>query len=388
MNPLELLKIGTEISLGAVLAVVLGVLVYVLGSFALMRPHTTSRTLGLSMRELLREVILASITQPFLPLYYLIGKRMEPLLSRRVPLREGAVPVVFVHGYMQNRVGFLGLARALARRGIGPLYGFNYPWFASIASNAKRLERFVQSVCKETKHDAIDLVCHSMGGLVAMEMMRVEAERWRQQEKEHEKEQEQKPLATAESNARAARENARREMNVRRCVTIATPHGGVAWRGPILGVGATSLRRGSQLLSAHAGYSVEVPTLSVFSSHDNIVHPKETAQLAGRGGKDVEVDGVAHLSILFSPAVAEHVALFLSEPGPSGAIVRPRIPASSSSSNEENGKENGSRGNGDERERHDQQRVAVSEEARLDGAQRDERARHDHDEHEQPRERR
>lgn len=378
MDPLKLLRIGTEISLGAVLAVVVIVLVYALGSFALMRPHTTSRTLGLSMRELLREVVLASITQPFLPLYYLIGKRMEPLLSRRVPLREDAVPVVFVHGYMQNRVGFLGLARALARRGIGPLYGFNYPWFASIASNAKRLERFVQSVCKETKHDAIDLVCHSMGGLVAMEMMRVEAERWRQQEKK---------LAVAESSARAARENARREMNVRRCVTIATPHGGVAWRGPILGVGATSLRRGSQLLSVHAGYSVEVPTLSVFSSHDNIVHPKETAQLAGRGGKDVEVDGVAHLSILFSPAVAEHVALFLSEPGPSGAIVRPRIPASSSS-NEENGKENGSRGNGDEREQHEQQRLGVAEEARLDGAQRDERARHDHDELEQPRERR
>jgi len=61
-----------------------------------------------------------------------------------------------------------------------------------------------------------------------------------------------------------------------------------------------------------------LPTLSIFSTHDNIVHPKETSHLVRRGGRDVEVEGIAHLSILFSPVVAEHVASFLLEPGPAG----------------------------------------------------------------------
>jgi pimeloyl-ACP methyl ester carboxylesterase len=226
---------------------------------------------------------LAALTQPFLPLFYVFGHRMEPLSMRGRTDHASEVPVVFVHGYMQNRVGFLGLARALARRKIGPLFGFNYPWFASIESNAKRLERFVERVCRETESAAVDLVCHSMGGLVAMEMLRDEARK--------------------------------DKLKVRRCVTIATPHAGVAWRGPIIGIGATSLRRGSKLLDAHAGYTLKLPTLSVFSSHDNIVHPKETSHLVKRGGRDIEVEGIAHLSILFSPVVAQHVASFLLEPG-------------------------------------------------------------------------
>ena len=284
---LALLLVGSSAVLLAVVIVI-----YAAGSFALMRPHTTARALGISLRELARETLLAAVTQPLLPLFYVLGHRMEPFFMRVAAAAVvSRVPVIFVHGYMQNRVGFVGLARGLARRGIGPLYGFNYPWFTSLASNAKRLERFVERVCGETGSGAVDLVCHSMGGLVAMEMMRDEARK--------------------------------DDLKVRRCVTIATPHAGVVWRGPMIGIGATNLRRGSKLLEAHAGHTLKVPTLSVFSSHDNIVHPKETAQLGRRGGRDVEVDGYGHLAILFSPEVTEHVASFLAEPEPTLGIVTP-----------------------------------------------------------------
>lgn len=272
-----------------VVAVGMGISAYALGSFLLMGRHTAERGLALSLRELMREVWIAAWTQPLLPLFYVVGRRMDALFARRAEegLRAAladATPVVFVHGYMQNRVGFLGLARALAKRGLGPLYGFNYPWFATIASNAARLDAFVTHVCEETGARAVDLVCHSMGGLVAMEMMRDEARKDR--------------------------------LKVRRCVTIASPHGGVVWKGPLIGFGATSLRRGSRLLEEHAGHQITVPCLSVYSSHDNIVHPKESSQLALRGGKDVEVEHVAHLAILFSPKVADHVAEFLAEADP------------------------------------------------------------------------
>ncbi len=294
MSSTPLVHDALVLSALAVSVFLLVVAAYAVGSFVLMRPYTTARALGISLRELARETLLSLVTQPFLPLYYLFGHRMEPFFVRPLPgTGPGAegrpnVPVIFIHGYMQNRVGFLGLAYALARRGLGPLFGFNYPWFTSIASNAARLDRYVERVRKETKTSMVDLVCHSMGGLVAMEMMRADDKR-----------------------------------RVRRCVTIATPHAGIVWRGPLIGIGTAALRRGSKLLETHAGYTMAVPTLSVFSSHDNIVHPKETSQLVKRGGRDIEIEGYGHLAILFSAAVADHVASFLTSEAPSDAIVRP-----------------------------------------------------------------
>jgi pimeloyl-ACP methyl ester carboxylesterase len=279
-------RITLEVVFAVAALVTVAIAAYAFGSFSMMGRHVTAREIGRSLRELVRELWIATVTQPFLPLFYLVGHRMDAFFARRGEdgLEKACVPIVFVHGYMQNRVGFLGLARALAQHGLGPMFGFNYPWFVSIASSSRRLDRFVERVCKETGAAAVDLICHSMGGLVAMEMMRDEAHR--------------------------------EKLKVRRCVTIATPHAGVMWRGPLLGFGATSLRRGSKLLEAHAGVKLAVPCLSVYSTHDNIVHPKESASLALRGGRDVEVDDVAHLSILFSPKVAEHVAAFLAEPDP------------------------------------------------------------------------
>lgn len=271
---MEALRYSIAVALVSALSLVVGIGVYALGSFLLMRPHTAARRFGVSMRELFREIWIASYTQPLVPLYYLFGRRMGST--------KGDVPVVLVHGYMQNRACFLGLAHGLTKRGVGPVYAINYPWYASITDNARRLDRFVREVCEETKAPRVDLVCHSMGGLVAMEMMRDEV--------------------------RA------KSLLVRRCVTIATPHAGIVWRGPLLGFGASNLRRGSKLLAAHAGYKIAVPCLSLYSSHDNLVHPKESSQLALRGGRDVEVEDVAHLAILFSPKVAEHTSAFLREP--------------------------------------------------------------------------
>jgi triacylglycerol lipase len=249
-----------------------GILVYALGSFALMRRHVAPRPVTLGLLALLREVALAGATQVLLPLFYFVGRRLGP--KRGAPRRT---PVVLVHGYMQNRVDFISLAWRLRSRGLGPIYGVNYPWFLSIESNARRLAAFVARVKRETGAAAVDLVCHSMGGLVALEYMRTH------------------------------------EIDVRRCATIASPHAGVVWRGPMLGFGATALRRGSGLLSALAGAPLSVPCLSVYSTHDNVVHPKESSQLGARGGRDVEVADVGHLTILFDERVARHVGDFLEE---------------------------------------------------------------------------
>jgi pimeloyl-ACP methyl ester carboxylesterase len=254
----------------AVLALAAGILVYVGGSFALMRGHVDRRPAMRHLVEALREIAWAALTQPLVPLFYLVGRRLA---------RGHGTPIVVVHGYTQNRVDFLRIARGLARAGLGPVYGFNYPWFASVHANARRLARFCDAVRRETGKDRVDLVAHSLGGLVAMEYLH---------------------------DAGPGR--------VRRLVTIASPHAGIAWRGPIVGRGAAQMRRGSTFFVERASRAVPVPCLSIYSSHDNVVHPPATSMLGQRGARDHAVEHVGHLSILFDPEVVRAVVDFVGAP--------------------------------------------------------------------------
>jgi len=251
----------------AVLPVTVGILVYVLASFVLMRPHVERRPRWSHLREALREIAWAALTQPLLPLFYVIGRRMAA---------GTGIPVVVVHGYTQNRVDFLRIARACGKAGVGPVYGFNYPWFATVPEAARRLARFVDDVRRETGAARVDLVAHSLGGLVSLEYMH---------------------------GAGAA--------SVRRLVTIASPHAGIAWRGPIVGRCGPQIRAGSEFLVERADRAVSPSCLSIYSTHDNVVHPPTTSALARRGGLDHRVSDVGHLSILFDPRVAEAVVDFL-----------------------------------------------------------------------------
>jgi hypothetical protein len=97
-------------------------------------------------------------------------------------------------------------------------------------------------------------------------------------------------------------------------VTIASPHAGVPWKGPILGEVGTQLRQGCAYLEDRTGHTIAVPTLSIYSTHDNMVHPPETSQLAPRGGRDLAIEGVGHLAILFDRNVIDGVRDFLREP--------------------------------------------------------------------------
>jgi triacylglycerol lipase len=250
-------------------ATAFGVFVYLAVSFFLMRAHVTPRSAGATLRELVRETFWVVLTQPLVPLYYLRGHAMG-----------GDGPgdvIVFVHGYFQNRANFVGLARGIRLAHVGPMFGFNYPWVSRVEKNAARLARFVEKVCAASGREHVALVAHSLGGLVALEYLHSEA-------------------------------GARR---VRKCVTIASPHAGIPWRGPILGEVGEQMRSGSAWLTGRAGRKIEVPTLSIYSTHDNMVYPPATSQLAARGGRDVAVDGLGHLAILFDPKVVGAVVDFL-----------------------------------------------------------------------------
>jgi len=260
--------------IGVIGALAAGALVYLFASYLMMSRHVDRRSGIRHARAMLREFGYVMVTQPLVPLYYLVGRRMGSAPAR---VSSPPVPVIFVHGYFQNRADFWWLARQLRKAELGPLFGFNYPWTESIHHNVPRLAKFVESVCAETGAGQVTLVAHSLGGLVCLEYSH-----------------------TPDGERRVAH-----------CVTIGTPHGGVKWRGPILGKVGGELREDGQFLNERRDRPVVAPTLSVYSTHDNIVHPPTTSEIAPRGGHDVAIDGHGHLSLLYSDEVARVLVDFI-----------------------------------------------------------------------------
>ncbi len=251
------------------LALSIGVVLYVGVSFWHARRHFPPRPFSHSAGAIVRELVLAFFVTPVLFLFALVGRRMSV---------GTGTPIVLVHGYTQNRGTFVGVVRALRRAGLGPIYGFNYWSFQDVRKSALRLARFLQHVRRETGAKSVDIVAHSMGGLVAAECVRVVPKR------------------------------------VRRCATIAAPHAGVLWGGPVLGRGGAQLRSGSRFLERHQTRTLEnVPFLSIASTHDNIVHPASQSSIASRGGRDLVIDGPGHLTILFDSRVTAELVSFLRE---------------------------------------------------------------------------
>lgn len=87
-----------------------------------------------------------------------------PLPGARV---EGPRPIIVLHGYAMNRANFLLLALRMARAGLGPIYGFEYWTLGRIAAGARQLGWFVDEVRERTGAADVDVVGHSMGGVVA-----------------------------------------------------------------------------------------------------------------------------------------------------------------------------------------------------------------------------
>lgn len=79
---------------------------------------------------------------------------------------QGPRPVILLHGYGMNRGGFLPLAYRLQRAGLGPIFGFEYWTLGRVAAGARQVGWFVDEVREATGAREVDLVGHSMGGVV------------------------------------------------------------------------------------------------------------------------------------------------------------------------------------------------------------------------------
>ena len=86
------------------------------------------------------------------------------LPSRHKTQRDEALhTIVFVHGLGANRASLYPVQAYLAARGHRRQYSFSYPTLGSIESCAITLK---ERIDRDIKGGRIDLVCHSLGGLV------------------------------------------------------------------------------------------------------------------------------------------------------------------------------------------------------------------------------
>jgi len=79
---------------------------------------------------------------------------------------RGPRPIIVLHGYAMNRANFLPLACRLARAGLGPIFGFEYWTLGRTAAAARQLGWFIDEVRAATGAAQVDVIGHSMGGVV------------------------------------------------------------------------------------------------------------------------------------------------------------------------------------------------------------------------------
>ncbi len=213
---------------------------------------------------------------PFWPLWWLVGASYEVTHEGEGEARGKRHPVVLLHGFAMNRTNWIWLGSRLAKRGIGPLYGTTYFSPQSVRRSAEHLKRFVERVCAREQCERVDIVAHSLGGVVA----RYYIER----------------LDGAKL--------------IGRVVTIGSPHKGtiIARLGALFPSARETFHNSS--FYADLGPFVNrqgVSFTSVWSRADAIIEPPESSSIAP-AGEDRVFDDLGHLSLLLSPRVLDTVA--------------------------------------------------------------------------------
>jgi triacylglycerol lipase len=198
----------------------------------------------------------------------------DPLAAR--------VPVVLVHGLVDNHSVFAVMRRSLRRRGFAHVCSWNYsPLLSDVARGAEDLGRHLQRVCEQTGHDRVHVVGHSLGGLIARYHLQRQGG----------------------------------DRHVQSLVTLGTPHQGSVLAHLLPTPLVRQLRPGSPMLQelAEPAPDCTTPVTAVYSDLDQVVIPTS----AGRcdhpdlRARNVLVRGVGHMSLPFHRTVLDEVAATL-----------------------------------------------------------------------------
>lgn len=267
------------------------------------KPTAKAETEGASLAPLSPLASLAFLKATALELTILAGhlllypsgiaqeRRTTPLQpppdAPRLP-PDARPPVLLLHGFIDNRSVFVLLRRALAQHG-RRVETLNYsPLTCDVHAAAELLGRHIEELCERTGHARVDIVGHSLGGLIA----------------------------------RYYTQRLGGDVRVRTLVTLGTPHAGtrvapLADAHPIV----RQMRPGSAVIEElkQPAPGCRTHFVSFWSDLDQLMVPLETACVdhPDLTAQNVRVTGIGHLALPVHPAVANGIiqALDLARPG-------------------------------------------------------------------------
>ncbi|WP_439940226.1 esterase/lipase family protein [Streptomyces sp. BBFR115] len=215
---------------------------------------------------------------PACPLPASPGTTGEPGGAARLPV-EAKPPVVLLHGFIDNRSVFVLLRRSLAQHGRQRVESLNYsPLTCDIRTAAELLGRHIEEICERTGSKRVDVVGHSLGGLIARYYV----------------------------------QRLGGDLRVRTLVTLGTPHAGtrvapLANAHPIV----RQMRPGSELIEELSRPAPGCRTyfVSFWSDLDHLMDPLESACVdhPDLKAENVRVSGIGHLALPVHPAVASGI---------------------------------------------------------------------------------
>ncbi|MGW1952485.1 esterase/lipase family protein [Streptomyces sp. NPDC001920] len=259
-----------------------------------------SRLAGLSVALLKATALEIAILAGHL-LLYPSGITQERRAAPALPTEDTAhlptktrPPVVLLHGFIDNRSVFVLLRRSLAQHGRHQVESLNYsPLTCDIRAAAELLGRHIEEICERTGSRQVDMVGHSLGGLIARYYV----------------------------------QRLGGDLRVRMLVTLGTPHSGtrvvpLANAHPIV----RQMRPGSPVLEELAGPAPGCRTrfVSFWSDLDHLMVPLETACIDHPDllAQNIRVSGIGHLALPVHPAVATGIRQALDTAGPGAEADR------------------------------------------------------------------
>ncbi|MFR9794420.1 lipase family alpha/beta hydrolase [Streptomyces sp. MS06] len=253
----------------------------------LCRLFLPARLAGTSVALLKATALEAAILAGHLLLYPsgIVPERREPARPL-VPPQDGPdparlpgpdrPPVVLLHGFIDNRSVFLLLRRNLAQHGRQRVESLNYsPLTCDIRGAAALLGRCIEEICERTGSSRVDIVGHSLGGLIARHYVQRQGG----------------------------------DQRVRTLVTLGTPHSGTRV-APLADIHplVRQMRPGSAVLEELNRPAPDCRTrfVSFWSDLDHLMEPLDAACIdhPDLNAENVRVSGVGHLALPVHPAVA------------------------------------------------------------------------------------
>ncbi|MET8167071.1 alpha/beta fold hydrolase [Streptomyces sp. NPDC005329] len=251
-------------------------------------PGLPSRLAGLSLTLLKATALDLAILAGHLLLYPSgIAQERRAAARPALPRAGGAddpaqlptkapLPVVLLHGFIDNRSVFVLLRRSLAQHGRHRVESLNYsPLTCDIRTAAELLGRHIEEICERTGSSQVDVVGHSLGGLIARYYV----------------------------------QRLGGDGRVRTLVTLGTPHSGtrvapLANAHPIV----RQMRPGSELIEelSRPAPGCRTQFVSFWSDLDHLMDPLESACVDHPDllVQNVRVTGIGHLALPVHPAVA------------------------------------------------------------------------------------